>query len=78
MTHYRIDADHSNAYTAWQRLGSPQKPTPDEYAALESAGQLAEIEPASSVEIANGTATVRFPLPRQCVSLLVLNCDASP
>ena len=27
--HYRIDATHSNAYSAWQAMGSPQNPTPD-------------------------------------------------
>jgi xylan 1,4-beta-xylosidase len=39
---YVIDEDHSNAYTAWQRMGSPQQPTSDQYAALEKAGGLAE------------------------------------
>ena len=27
LQHFRIDATHSNAYTAWQRLGSPAAPT---------------------------------------------------
>src|SRR5687767_5923855 len=41
MTHWRIDQDHSNAFTAWQRMGSPPAPTPEQYAVLEQAGQLA-------------------------------------
>jgi xylan 1,4-beta-xylosidase len=34
MQHFRIDNEHSNAYTAWQRMGSPQNPTPDQCAEL--------------------------------------------
>jgi len=26
MEHYRIDDEHSNAFTAWKRMGSPQQP----------------------------------------------------
>lgn len=37
---YRIDRDHSNAFTAWQRMGSPQQPTPAQLAELQAAGQL--------------------------------------
>ena len=28
VQHYRIDSDHSNAYEAWKRMGSPPRPTP--------------------------------------------------
>jgi xylan 1,4-beta-xylosidase len=31
VEHYRIDDDHSNAYTAWQQMRSPQKPTAEKY-----------------------------------------------
>ena len=34
LKHYRIDRDHSNAYTVWKQMGSPQKPTPEQYAGL--------------------------------------------
>ncbi|HVW87490.1 MAG TPA: hypothetical protein VHB50_22540, partial [Bryobacteraceae bacterium] len=37
---YRIDDEHSNAYTAWKKMGSPQTPSPEQYAQLEAAGQL--------------------------------------
>lgn len=73
LTHYRIDETHSNAYTVWKALGSPQKPTKEQYAQLEEAGQLAELDKASTVNIENGEAKVRFNLPRQGVSLLVLD-----
>ena len=41
IEHFTIDAEHSNAYAAWQRMGSPQEPTPEQYAELEQAAQLA-------------------------------------
>ena len=40
LQHFRIDHDYSNAYTLWQRMGQPQKPTAQQYAELEKAGQL--------------------------------------
>ena len=33
----------SNAFAAWQKMGSPAQPTPDQYAQLEKAGHLAAI-----------------------------------
>ena len=72
LTHYRIDETHSNAYTVWKALGSPQQPTKEQYESLEEAGKLAELDKASTVNIQNGEAKVRFNLPRQGVSLLVL------
>jgi xylan 1,4-beta-xylosidase len=56
----------------WQALGSPQQPTKEQYAQLEEAGKLAELGEATPVKIENGEAKVRFRLPRQGVSLLVL------
>jgi xylan 1,4-beta-xylosidase len=72
LEHYRIDADHSNAYTAWLRMGSPQQPTLDQYAQLEKAGQLQALGQAQRVRIENHTTSLHFDLPRQAVSLLVL------
>ena len=72
LQHYRIDADHSNAYAVWQRLGSPQSPSPEQYAQLEAASELASVSGPSSVGIENGRATLAFTLPRQAVSLLIL------
>jgi xylan 1,4-beta-xylosidase len=40
LQHYRIDKDHSNAYEAWKKMGSPQNVTDEEYRQLEQAGQL--------------------------------------
>ena len=53
-------------------MGSPQYPTPEQYAQLENAGRLAEIGPPSAVTVRSGEARARFRLPRQGVSLLQL------
>lgn len=68
--HYRIDATHSNSYTAWKQMGSPQKPTPEQYALLEAAGQLELIESPFWARSDQGALKLQVTLPRQGVSLL--------
>ena len=77
LMHFRVDEDHRNAFSAWKRLGSPQNPTPEQYAQLEDAGQLAALGPAELVRVANGKATLSFLLPRRAVSLLALQWVAA-
>ena len=69
LTHYRIDHDHSNAYTAWKTLGSPRNPTAEQHAKLAAAGRLELLESPRWLKATTGL-TVNFPLPRQAVSLL--------
>jgi len=70
VQHFRIDAEHSNAHAEWQRTGSAQQPTPEQYAQLEKAGYLAEgDEPIVTDE--GSFVLLSFRLPRQAVSLLV-------
>jgi xylan 1,4-beta-xylosidase len=71
--HYRIDQTHSNAWTAWKQMGSPQHPTPEQYSALESAGQLQELASPRWIEVKNGEAKLDFALPRHAVSLVQLS-----
>ena len=70
VRHYRIDRDHSNAYTAWLAMGSPQSPTPAQYAQLEAAGQLQSLGSPAWVPVKGGVVELDFPLPRQAVSLV--------
>jgi xylan 1,4-beta-xylosidase len=72
VQHYRIDDDHSNAYTAWQALGSPQQVSAAQRATLEQAGQLAQLTAPASVSLQNGRTVLHFALPRHGVSLLRL------
>ena len=70
--HFRIDADHSDAFTVWQQMGSPLTLSAKQFAELEKAGQLAELEPPGKIRVKNGQAVLRFNLPREAVSLLVI------
>jgi xylan 1,4-beta-xylosidase len=72
LQHYRIDESHSNSFTAWKRMGSPIAPNQQQYAELEAASTLARIETPATVRIEGGQATVPIVLPRQAVSLIVL------
>ena len=72
LEHFRIDENHSNAFAAWKRMGSPQQPSPQEFATLEEVGQLATLGTSERAVLSNGTAQVAFELPRQAVSLLKL------
>jgi xylan 1,4-beta-xylosidase len=73
VEHYRIDQNHSNAYTIWKSMGSPQNPTAAQYASLERAGQLELLESPRWIENRNGSVDLTFVLPRQGVSLARLS-----
>jgi xylan 1,4-beta-xylosidase len=70
VEHYRIDAGHSNAYTVWQQMGSPQQPTAEQYARLEAAGQLQLLGSPEWMGAKDGKLELRFDLPRQGISLV--------
>lgn len=72
LTHYRIDAEHSNAFEVWKRMGSPQEPTAGQFAQLEKASQLTTLGEPEKIPVGDGNAKLTFSLPRQAVSLLVL------
>lgn len=70
IRHYRIDQTHSNSYTVWQAMGSPQQPTPAQYAQLEAAGQLQMLGSPEWRSPLKGSLDLAFSLPRQGVSLI--------
>jgi len=70
LTHYRIDQEHSNSFTAWKKMGSPQNPSPEQIAALEKAGQLEMLGSPQWVKVKDGAVISQFNLPRQGVSLI--------
>ena len=72
LQHYRIDDTHSNAYTIWKQMGSPQSPTPEQYAQLRRAGQLELLTSPQWLDVTNGEATISMEMPRQATSLLRL------
>jgi xylan 1,4-beta-xylosidase len=70
LEHFRIDESHSNAYTAWKAMGSPQNPTPEQYAKLKASGQLELLPSPEWLEVSAGRVTITTELPRQATSLL--------
>jgi xylan 1,4-beta-xylosidase len=72
LEHFRIDETHSNAYTAWKAMGSPQEPTPEQYSKLKEAGQLELLGSPEWVDVRAGDVTIATQLPRQAISLLHL------
>jgi xylan 1,4-beta-xylosidase len=73
VRHYRIDSHHSNAYAVWKEMGSPQNPSPEQYARLEAAGNLELLNSPSWGWTEAGAAAIKFSLPRQAVSLVQLS-----
>jgi xylan 1,4-beta-xylosidase len=72
LQHYRIDDTHSNSYTVWKEMGSPQTPTAEQYARLKAAGQLELLTSPEWLDVNDGKVTVDTVLPRQATSLLRL------
>lgn len=70
VRHYRMDADHSNAFGVWKAMGSPQTLSKDEYARLEKAGHLQRLDDAVTAKPDGGKLALRLTLPRQGVSLI--------
>jgi xylan 1,4-beta-xylosidase len=68
--HFRIDAHHSNSFTAWKEMGSPQSPTPAQSEQLQDAGQLQLLNSPTWISLDHGAAHLQFELPRQGLSLL--------
>jgi xylan 1,4-beta-xylosidase len=73
VRHYRIDEAHSNAWTAWKAMGSPQHPTPEQYSGLDAAGQLQQMDSPWWLNVRGSAAKLEFSLPRQGVSLIELS-----
>ena len=78
LEHYRIDQQHSNAFEAWRGMGSPQKPTAQQYAELKKAGQLTLLTSPQWLRAKEGKLVLRTDLPRQAVSLLVVTWESKP
>ena len=70
LEHYRIDESHSNSYSAWKAMGSPQSPTPEQYARLKDAGQLELLSSPEWLDVLDRKVTVGTNLPRQATSLM--------
>ena len=73
VTHYRIDNQHSNAYTVWKAMGSPQHPTTEQYAQLKEQDGLQLMTSPAWTDASNGAVKIETVMPRQSISLLTIS-----
>jgi len=69
---YRVDGEHGNSYEVWKKMGAPQKPSEEQYAQLERAGQLDTVGSPEWRNSSDGKIPLRIKLPRQGVALVKL------
>ena len=69
---YLLDQDHSNTYREWERTGQPKDLTPEQVEELQAydSPQLAKSD--VEVESSEGMVQLKFTLPAQSLSLLVI------
>ena len=72
LSHYRIDENHSNAYTVWKSLGRPFTPDVKQMAQIKSKQGLELYEPEKTIKPLNNKIVIPLELPHHSVSLLVL------
>jgi xylan 1,4-beta-xylosidase len=72
LQHFRIDATHSNAFSLWQRLGSPESLSDRQLEELQRAGELQLLTSPAWMAIEDHAVHLQFALPRQALSLLRL------
>jgi xylan 1,4-beta-xylosidase len=72
LEHFRVDAAHSNAFTTWKDMGSPESPSAGEHERLQLAGQLQLLDSPAWIAILQGRVQLQFSLPRQGISLVRL------
>ena len=70
IRHYRIDKEHSNAYTEWTRLGKPKYPSKGQYEAIKGKDGLELLEPDKNLQVIDGKIKVKFKMPTHAVSLI--------
>lgn len=71
VKHWRIDSEHSNAYTEWVKMGRPEGPTAEQLAQLKASQQLTLLEePQQTTLEKDGTLQLSFELPVHGLSLI--------
>lgn len=75
ITRHLVDESHSNAFTAWLAMDSPQQPTEAQIAELEEACRLAVVDEQPRFIEEEALSAVMFPLSRQGVTLLELEWE---
>jgi xylan 1,4-beta-xylosidase len=69
---FLVDAQHSNAYGVWQRMGSPEQPMAEQFMELQRAARLERVERFDSV-VHGGHVGLDLKLERQGIMLVRLS-----
>jgi xylan 1,4-beta-xylosidase len=72
VSHWRIDATHSNSHAAWQAQGGPQDATEAQLQAIRARQGLERLEPDRRASVHDGTLTLPLSLSLPSVSLIEL------
>jgi xylan 1,4-beta-xylosidase len=67
---YRIDDTHSNAYTVWKGMGSPQRPSAEQIAELKRVDGLELLRSPKWVDVVDGRVVVKTTLPGESIELV--------
>jgi xylan 1,4-beta-xylosidase len=73
IRHWRIDARHSNSYTAWQEIGAPQDPSLGELRGIKDRQRLELLEPDRTETVNDSCLVLRIRLPLPSVSLIEIS-----
>lgn len=72
MEIYSMDQEHSNSYTKWLKLGSPQQVSKAQYIVLDQASKLSMIESPKDLKVVENRLSIPLSMEGQAVSLVVL------
>ncbi len=70
ITTYLVDENHSNSYTVWKKMGSPQDVSAEQFAKLEATGKLQQNEHEKEQAVVNGSLAYQLQLKAQGVTLV--------
>jgi xylan 1,4-beta-xylosidase len=70
VSSYLVDETHSNSYSVWKTLGSPQQVSATQFKQLEKAGKLQTVETNKQLTVAKGSLHYQLSLTGQGVALL--------
>jgi len=73
LAEFRVDASHGNAFEVWKRMGSPKKLDAKQRHQLEAAARMTPMGKPQRIRVSDGTARIGLELPRQGVSLFVID-----
>jgi len=77
LTEYRIDEEHSNVLSAWEKMGSPKNPDDKQIRVLQEAAQLKPIRGPAKVSVKNGHLSIHLSMKPNSLLLLVLGKEAT-